>query len=287
MKTKPLSLRDLLRKPGIIPSLGAHDVFTAVVAERAGIPLLFLGGFGTTASLLGQPDLSLITLTEMADFVRRVAARVSIPIIADGDTGFGGLHNVARTVAEYERAGASGLIIEDQLFPKRCGHFQGKSVIPVAEMVAKLKAAQSARRSRDFVIVARTDARDVHGLGEAVRRIRLYRKAGADVVFIESPGSREELAAIPKKIKAPVLANMLTGGKTPNLPVADLAKMGYKIVVYPIESLMILATGIDRLAQSVLKGGSVDAVRSELASFSDVKDVLGLQNFLNRHPRMS
>lgn len=274
------NLKTLLRRSGAIPSLGVHDAFTALVAEKAGIPLLFLGGFGATASLLGQPDLSLISLSEMADAVRRITQRVSVPLIADGDTGHGGVHQVARTVREFERAGAAGVILEDQVFPKRCGHFSGKSVIPAQEMVVKLTAAISARRSSSFIIVARTDARDVHGLADAIRRVRLYRKAGADVVFIESPHTKEELADIPKKVKAPVLANMLTGGKTPNLTHAELARMGYKIVVYPVESLMIVADGVARLARAILQDGSVQSVRSRMTNFKQLKDILGLNRYL-------
>lgn len=279
--TRP-DLKSLLRKSGALISLGVHDVFSAVIAEQAGIPLLFLGGFGATASLYGQPDLSLLTLTEMTDAIRRVSARISIPIVADGDTGYGGLHNVARTVRDFERAGASGVVLEDQVFPKRCGHFEGKSVIPAVEMVAKLKAAGAARLSKNFVIVARTDARDVHGLREAIRRVKLYRRAGADVVFIESPCSLEELRRIPKEVQAPLLANMLTGGKTPNVPAAALAEMGYKIVVYPIESLLVLVPGLDRLARAVVRDGSVRRVKSEMANFSDVKKLLGLESYLER-----
>src|ERR671930_1553817 len=167
-------LRELLRRPGVIRSLGAHDVFTARLIERAGLETVFVGGFGTSASLLGLPDVGFLTLTEMADAVRRMAQRVDIPVVADGDTGHGDLHNVARTVREFEGAGAAGILIEDQVTPKRCGHFQGKQVIPADEMVLKLKAALDARRDPDFVIVARTDARAVEGIDGAIARANLY-----------------------------------------------------------------------------------------------------------------
>src|SRR5919108_500915 len=157
-------LRQLLSQPRIIRSLGAHDVFTARLVEAAGLETVFIGGFGTSASMLGLPDVGLLTLTEMADAVRRMAQRVRIPVVADGDTGHGDLHNVARTVREFERAGAAGILIEDQVTPKRCGHFQGKQVIPAPEMVLKLRAARDARRDPDFVLIARTDARAVEGL---------------------------------------------------------------------------------------------------------------------------
>src|SRR5437764_4316731 len=163
-------LRELLARPGVIRSLGAHDVLTARLVEAAGLETVFLGGFGTSASLLGLPDVGLVTLTEMADAVRRMAGRVSIPVVADGDTGHGDLHNVARTVREFERAGAAGILLEDQVTPKRCGHFEGKALIPSEEMVFKLRAALDARRDPDFVLIARTDARAVNGYEAAVGR---------------------------------------------------------------------------------------------------------------------
>src|ERR1700704_1208315 len=180
-------LRELLAKSGVIRSLGAHDVFTARLIEAAGLETVFLGGFGTSASLLGLPDGGLVTVTQMADAVRRMAQRVRIPVVADGDTGHGDLHNVVRTVREFEQAGAAGMLLEDQVTPKRCGHFQGKQVIPREEMVLKLKAALDARRDADFVIIARTDARAVEVLDAAIERVDRYAQAGADVCFIEAP----------------------------------------------------------------------------------------------------
>src|SRR5437016_2960747 len=167
-------LRELLNRPGIIRSLGAHDVLTAMLAEQAGFETVFVGGFGVSASLLGLPDLSFITLTEMADQVRRTAARLTVPLIADGDTGHGDLHQAQRTVREFEAAGAAGIILEDQVAPKRCGHFAGKQVVPADEMALKVRAAKAAQRSPDFVLIARTDARDVIGLDDAIRRANLY-----------------------------------------------------------------------------------------------------------------
>src|ERR1700736_5259427 len=180
-------LRKLLHDPGVIRSLGAHDVFTARLIEAAGLETVFIGGFGTSASLLGLPDVGFITLSEMADAVRRMAQRVAIPVVADGDTGHGDLHNVARTVREFERAGAAGILLEDQVTPKRCGHFAGKQIIPAADMVLKFRAALDARRDPDFVIVARTDARAVEGIDGAIERVNRYADAGADVCFIEAP----------------------------------------------------------------------------------------------------
>src|SRR5438445_3553246 len=212
-------LRDLLTKPDIIRSLGAHDVFTARLIEAAGLETVFLGGFGTSASLLGLPDVGFLTLTEMADAVRRMAQRVAIPVVADGDTGHGDLHNVVRTVREFESAGAAGILLEDQVTPKRCGHFEGKQLIAADEMVLKLRAALAARRDPDFIIVARTDARAIEGIDGALARANQYGAAGADVCFIEAPESRQELELIPRQVRYPLLVNMLTGGVTPILTV--------------------------------------------------------------------
>jgi 2-methylisocitrate lyase-like PEP mutase family enzyme len=272
-------LRELLAAPGIIRSLGAHDVFTARLIELAGLETVFLGGFGTSASLLGLPDVGLITLTEMADAVRRMASRVAIPVVADGDTGHGDLHNAVRTVREFERAGAAGILLEDQVTPKRCGHFEGKQIIPVEEMVRKLKAVQSARHDPDFVLIARTDARAVEGLDGAIARARLYGAAGADVCFIEAPQSVEELRRIPKEVPYPLLVNMLTGGATPILSVQDLGAMGYKIAVCPIESLLVTGAAVQKLIHQLLATGRVDQ-NVDMMTFAQVKEVLGLKDIL-------
>jgi len=257
------------------------------VAEREGIELLFIGGFGLSASLMGVPDLNLLTLTEMAEAIRRICGRVNVPVIADGDTGHGGVHNVSRTVREFEAAGASGLILEDQKAPKRCGHFQGKEVIPAEEMAIKIRAAASSRRRADFVIVARTDARQTHGLAEAIRRVNLYHKAGADIAFIEAPQSVEELALIPRRVNAPVLANMLTGGSTPVVPASQLEKWGFKIAVYPIESLLGTAAIVSKIARGIVQRGSVEGVLPEMLQFKEIKSMLGLQEFLSRQDSLT
>ena len=279
-------LRQLLQKPGIIRSLGAHDVFTARLIEAAGLETVFIGGFGTSASLLGLPDVGFLTLAEMADAVRRMAQRVSIPVVADGDTGHGDLHNVVRTVREFEQAGAAGMLLEDQVTPKRCGHFAGKQVIAVEEMVLKLKAALDARRDPDFVIVARTDAVAVEGIDAAIARANRYGQTGADVCFIEAPNSQKELERIPREVRYPLLVNMLTGGATPILPVAELEKLGYKIVVCPIESLLVAGAAIQRLIQTLLDRGRVDLPAEEMMTFAQVKKILGLDEVLGLRQRL-
>ena len=278
--------RDLLKQPGIIRSLGAHDVFTARLIEAAGLETVFLGGFGTSASLLGLPDVGFLTLTEMADAVRRMAQRVGIPLVADGDTGHGDLHNVTRTVREFERAGAAGILLEDQVAPKRCGHFAGKQIIPAEEMVLKLRAALAAREDPDFVIVARTDARAVEGLEGAIARVNRYGAAGADVCFIEAPESRAELERIPRAVSHPLLANMLTGGATPILPVDELERLGYKIVVCPIESLLVAGKAIQRLIATFLSRGRADLPADEMLTFADVKEILGLDEVLGLQAKL-
>lgn len=273
-------LRELLDRPEIIRSFAPHDVFTARVLEDAGVELLFLGGFGVSASVFGLPDVGLVTLTEMTEAVRRMGDRLNVPLIADGDTGHGNLNNVARTVREFERAGASGMLLEDQVSPKRCGHFAGKQVIPADEMLPKLKVALDTRNDPDFVIIARTDARAVEGLDAAIERANRYGEAGADVCFVEAPESREELKRIGLEVPFPQLANMLPGGVTPILAATELQELGYQIVVDPVATLLATAHVVRQLAQAMLGEGRVDLSEAPLVDFSEVKQLLGLDEFL-------
>ena len=282
----PQALRQLLKKPGIIRSLGAHDVFTGLIVEQAGFETVFIGGFGTSASQLGLQDLNYLGAAEMADAVRRMSGRVAIPVIADGDTGHGDLHNVQRTVELFESAGAAGILLEDQVMPKRCGHFANKHVIPVQEMVLKIKAAVRAKADADFVIFARTDARQMNGLDDAIDRVNQYCAAGADIAFIEAPESLAELEIIPKRVKYPLFVNMLTGGVTPILPVGDLEQLGYKIVVCPIESLMVCARAMRELCQAWQTTGRVDNLASSAMSFQEIKNLLGLDRFLSLRDKL-
>src|SRR5947207_12851950 len=286
MSVGPKRLRELLAQPGIIRSLGAHDVFTALIVEQAGFETVFIGGFGTSASMLGLPDLNFLTLTEMADAVRRMAARVSVPVIADGDTGHGDLHNVQRTVRMFEAAGASGILVEDQVMPKRCGHFANKQVIPTEEMVLKIKTAARAKSDPNFLIFARTDARQMNGLDDSIDRVNRCCDAGADIAFIEAPQSLAELEQIPKRVKYPLFVNMLSGGVTPILPVNDLEQLGYKIVVCPIESLMVCARAMRELCDSWKTTGRVDHLATKAMSFDEVKRLLGVAEFLNVKDRL-
>ena len=286
MPSHTQQLRGLLNRPGIIRTLAAHDVFTARVMEAAGIEMLFVGGFGVSASLLGQPDVGLLTLTEMRDVVARMTARVAVAVVADGDTGHGDLQNVARTVREFERAGAAGVLLEDQVAPKRCGHFEGKQVISAGEMVLKLKAALDARRDPDFVIMARTDARAVEGLDAAIDRANRYGRTGADVCFIEAPESVAELERIPQQVSFPLLANMLVGGTTPILSADRLEQLGYKIAVHPVSSLLATGFAVRRLVESLQRGGRVDQLADQMMTFESVKQLLGLDEIVNLRDRL-
>jgi methylisocitrate lyase len=276
----PQKLRELLARSGIIRSLAPHDAFTARIMEQAGIELLFLGGFGASASGFGLPDLSLLGLAEMADAARRMTTAVSVPVIVDGDTGHGGIPNVIRTVQEFERAGAAGMLLEDQVFPKRCGHFAGKQVVPVEDMLSKLKAARDARKNPDFVIIARTDARAIEGLDAAIERANRYAEQGADVCFVEAPQSRAELETIARSISRPQLANMLVGGATPICSADELAAMGFKICVSPVESLAITGYAVRELARAMLEHGRVDGLTDRMLSFTELKQVLDVDRYL-------
>ena len=279
-------LRQRLSKPGIIRSLGAHDVLTALIVEQEGFETVFIGGFGASASLLGLPDLNFLNQSEMADMVRRMAGRVSIPVIADGDTGHGDLPQVQRTVDSFARAGAAGILLEDQVAPKRCGHFSDKQVIPTDEMILKIKAAAQARPDPDFILFARTDARQMNGLEDAVDRVNRYCEAGADIAFIEAPESLEELQEIPQKVHYPLFVNMLTGGVTPILSVSELDQLGYKIVVCPIESLAVCAGAMRELCQTWNETGRVDKLASKAMTFDEIKRLLGLESHLALRDRL-
>jgi 2-methylisocitrate lyase-like PEP mutase family enzyme len=277
-------LRELLARPGIVYTLAPHDAFSALLMEQAGLECLFLGGFGTSASMLGLPDLNLLTATEMADAVRRLSAVLRVPLIADGDTGHGDLHNVRRTVELFEQAGASGILLEDQVHPKRCGHFHDKRVVPAVEFVERIRAAVQARSNPAFVIFARTDARQSEGLESAIDRVNRCANAGADAAFVEAPQSVEELERIPRDVRLPTLANMLTGGVTPIVPVPELGRMGYKFAVAPVESLMVCGRAIQDLAHAWLARGRVDDLAGPAMGFDALKRVLRVDEILRGPP---
>jgi carboxyvinyl-carboxyphosphonate phosphorylmutase len=249
-------LRQMLREPGIIVAPGAYDGFSARLIEAAGFKAVYMTGAGTAASHLGQPDLGLATLTEMATHAGHLASCISLPLIADADTGYGNALNVVRTVREYERAGVAGLHIEDQVAPKKCGHIAGKQVIPAKEFADKIRAATEYRTDPDFVIIARTDARAVTGLDDAIARANLYAEAGADVIFFEAPQTEDEIARVAREVKAPLLANMVAGGKTPTVKVSDLERLGYKLVIFPGVCMAAAVTAMERGLQRLKETGT-------------------------------
>ncbi len=255
---------------------GAHDALTARIIEAAGFKALTLGGYSVSASLLGQPDLSLLTLTEMADCYRRVADAVEIPLFCDGDTGHGGVLNVRRTVKEIERAGAAGLFIEDQVFPKRCGHMAGKQVIPAEEMAAKVAAAVDARTDDDFVIMARTDALAVNGLEDAIERANRYREAGADLIFVEAPNTVDQMRAITARVDAPTLANNIEGGASPLLSAAELQEIGYSAVAFPVAATYAVAAAVRDLATGLRAQGTTAGFADRMVTFGDFNALVGL-----------
>ncbi len=280
-------IRALMEKPGMIRTLGAHDVLSAVLVEQTGFDTVFIGGFGTSASLYGLPDLNFLGMTEMVDATRRMAHRVSIPVVADADTGHGDLHNVMRCVTEFEGAGAAGIILEDQIFPKRCGHFGGKDVIPAEEMVLKFKAAVEARNDSDFLFIARTDAREPNGLDNAIDRINRYCDAGADVAFIEAPLSVEELETICKRVEYPKFVNMLAFGKTPILSTAELEEMGFKMMVAPIDSVLLTAKIMREMAEVFKRDGHTKALEDKMVEFDEIKEILGVKDYLSLRDNLS
>jgi methylisocitrate lyase len=238
---------------------------------------MFTTGFGFSASALGQPDFGLLTMSETLDRVRHIVDAVRVPVVADMDTGYGNPLNVARTVRECVAAGAAGIILEDQEWPKKCGHFEGKKVIPAEDHAAKLRAAADARAGSDLVIIARTDARAPLGLDEAVRRGRMYRDAGADVVFVEAPESVDELRAVKAAIPDPPLfANMVEGGKTPLLTSEELQALGYKMVVYPLSALFAATKAIEAVYAELFARKTTAAVADRLVSFHDFEQIVGV-----------
>jgi len=267
---KAKRLRELLKKPGLVRAPGAFDAWSARLVEMAGFPAAYMTGYGASASVIGRPDIGLMTMSEMVTQARNMAAAVDIPLIADGDTGYGGVLNVIRTVQEFETAGVAGLQLEDQVFPKRCGHMEGKQLIPREEMAAKIKAAVHARRSHDFIIVARTDARAVTGLTDAMARATAYAEAGADVLFVEAPQSVQEMEQIASALNRPLIANMVERGKTPLLTVSELERIGYRIAIYPVSALYAAT----RAMVQVLK-----RMKEEVSAANGVDDLVGFEEF--------
>jgi len=276
--TAPISLAKRLTQPGLVVAPGIHDGVSARLADSFGFDCLYMTGYGSVASSLGLPDAGLASYTQMLDRVGMIAGSVRTPFIADGDTGYGGLLNVAHTVRGYEAAGASAIQLEDQVFPKKCGHTPNRRVIPAEDMVRKIRVAVDARTSKDFLIVARTDARTAHGLDEALRRAELYGKAGADILFVESPESEEEMRTICERAEKPLLANMVEGGRTPVKSREVLEQLGYKVAIFPVTA-MLAATQAMAAAYGALKtDGSSVALTQPLYPFTELSTLMGFQD---------
>lgn len=271
--------RDLLKGPDILIAPGAPNAFTARIIEQAGFKAVYLTGSGAAMDLLGMPDLGFLTMTEMVSHARNIVQATSLPVIADADTGYGNALNVMRTVREYERAGVAGLHIEDQVAPKRCGHFAGKEVISRGEMIGKIEAALDARSDPDFFIIARTDARAVLGLDEAIERGCAYKQAGADMIFVDAPESEEELRIIARSIPGPLMANMSEGGKTPLLSARELQDLGYRLVIYPGSAARAAAKAIQDLMASLKREGTTRKFLDRMVSFEGRNQITGLAHY--------
>jgi len=270
-------LRKLIEDPELLVMPGAYDPISAKLIERVGFKAVQCTGLGISASLLGKPDVSIISMREMVDRTYHIAKAVDIPVMGDGDTGFGNAVNVHYTMQEFERAGAAGVNLEDQVMPKRCGHLAGKEIISLEEMVLKLKAARGALTDSDFVINARTDSLAIGGIDEAVRRGNAYLEAGATMVFIDGTGSREQIRALVKGIKGPVAVNMVEGGKTPaSLTFAELQEMGVARVSLPLTTLYASIAGIRYVLEAVKKNGGIQGYEDRIAGFEETHELIGM-----------
>lgn len=269
------TLRELLDAPEPVLAPGAYDALSARLVQRAGFPAVYMTGFGASASLLGRPDVGLLSFAEMAGHARRLVQAVDVPVIADADDGYGNPLNVMRTVREYEAAGIAALHIEDQVAPKRCGHMDGKDVIDASEMVEKVRAAVEARRSQELVIVARTDARAVEGLDGALERARRYRDAGADALFVEAPETEEEIVAVAEAFAdVPLVFNWIDGGKTPGLGLERLRELGFALVIFPLSTLLATSRAVAATLAQIRADGTPAAL--DLPAFDAFTTMIGL-----------
>lgn len=268
-------LKTLLQRDSILVVPAAFDMISAKTIEGAGFEAVYLSGFGQSASHLGLPDAGLMTFSEILERVHNMARAIRVPLLADGDTGYGNVINVRRTVQEFEQAGAAAIQLEDQEMPKKCGHTEGRRVIDAREMVRKIEAAVESRRGDDFLIVARTDARSTLGLQEAITRGKMYEEAGADIIFVESPENEEELRIIGESFRKPVMANMVEGGKTPLVPVRELERMGFRIVSFAVTCLLVAARAMQGAMQILKREGTTQALLDEIMGFEEFNTFIG------------
>ena len=288
-RTPRASLRELMRRPEPLVAPGAYDALSARLIEQAGFAAVYMTGFGTTASLIGRPDVGLLSGAEMVDNARRIVAAVDVPVIADADTGYGNAINVVRTVQLYEQAGVAGIQLEDQVMPKKCGHMSGKLLIGADEMVGKLRAAVEARRDPDLLIIARTDAVAVTGVGDAITRARAFAEAGADVLFVEAPTSEDDIARVAKELSgvAPLVFNWAEGGRTPPLSLERITELGFSLVIYPIGTLLAATAGIRALLATLKSEGTPASALPPLPGFDEFTDLIGLPEIQELEQRFS
>ena len=281
MMTQPDSLQARLTRKPIVVAPGVYDAFTALVAEQAAFRTLYVSGAAIAYTRLGRSDIGLVSMSEVADVIGTIRDRVSADLIVDADTGYGNALNVARTVRLFERAGANAIQLEDQSFPKRCGHLDEKRLVPAAEMVGKIKAALDARQSRDTLVIARTDAVGVEGFDEAIERALAYRDAGADVLFVEAPKTETELKRIPPALGGvPLMANMVEGGKTPLLTAAELEVLGFALVIFPGGIVRALAHMASEYYGSLAAHGTSEPFRNRMLDFTGLNDLIGTPELL-------
>lgn len=269
-------LRKLVEAEEILILPGAYDALSAKLVQAAGFQAVYLTGYGQSASKLGEPDVGLMCMSEMAERTRDIAMAVDIPVACDADTGFGSPVNVIRTVREYERAGAAAIQLEDQAMPKKCGHMLGRQVVPAEEMAEKIRAAAAARGDPDFLIIARTDARTEHGIDEAIRRGKLYEEAGADIIFIESLETVDEMKRVNREIRKPTIANMVEGGRTPFLPARELQEIGYSAVIFPITTLYAAAKAVYDVLADLRENGTSAGSSDRMLCFREFNELIGL-----------
>ncbi|HEX5607069.1 MAG TPA: oxaloacetate decarboxylase [Candidatus Binatia bacterium] len=269
-------IRQALSQSGQIVMPGVYDALSAKIAARSGFEVIFITGYSLSATLLGEPDFGLLTQTEVIAAAQRICSVVDTPVIVDADTGYGNAINVMRTVRDLIAAGAAGMFLEDQVWPKRCGHMKGKQVIPLDEQIKKLKAAIEAKQNRDFFIVARTDSRQALGLNAAIERGIAFKEAGADAVFIEAPESKEEMREISKQVRGPLVANMLERGVTPLMGPNELKELGFDLIVWPLAPLYSVAKSLTEVYTTLRRDGSTLALLDRLMPFDEFNRVVGL-----------
>ena len=269
-------IRQALAQHGQLIMPGVYDALSAKIAGRAGFEVIFITGYSLSATLLGEPDFGLLTQSEVVSAAQRICSVVDTPVIVDADTGYGNAINVMRTVQELIRAGAGGMFLEDQIWPKRCGHMKGKQVIPLEEHVNKLKAAVEAKGDNDFYIVARTDSRQALGLDEAIKRGQAFKAAGADAVFIEAPESKQEMKEISRQVPGPLVANMLERGVTPLMGPKELKELGFDLIVWPLAPLYAAAKSLTEIYTTLRRDGSTMAILDQLMPFDDFNRIVGL-----------